>query len=96
VKESVTAAYDANLLPEEDDATLEEFAERYRYTADWVSRWLDRLEWLADEPFKDVVYDEPREGRPSELSDEEYEWIVEALHESPEEVGLDAPAWSVP
>jgi len=81
---------------EEDGATLEEVAERYGYTAAWLSQWLDRLERLADEPFEEVVYDEHRSGRPSELSDEEYEQFVEVLHKSPEEVGLDAPAWSVP
>nr|WP_256290567.1 IS630 family transposase [Halobellus inordinatus] len=81
---------------EEDGATLEEVAERYGYTAGWLSRWLDRLERLADEPFEEVVYDEPREGRPSELSEQEYDQFVEVLHDSPEEVGLDAPAWSVP
>lgn len=81
---------------EEDDATMAEVAERYGYTGPWLSQWLDRLERLADEPFEQVIYDEPREGRPSELSDEEYEQFVEALHESPDEVGLDAPAWSVP
>jgi len=81
---------------EEDDATLKEIAERYGYTAGWLSRWLDRLERLADEPFEDVVYDEHRSGRPSALSDAEYDQFVEVLHVSPEAVGLDAPAWSVP
>nr|WP_246972485.1 IS630 family transposase [Natribaculum luteum] len=81
---------------EEDGATLQEVAERYGYTAGWLSRWLDRLERLADEPFEEVVYDEHRSGRPSKLSDKEHEQFVEALHKSPEEVGLDAPAWSVP
>jgi len=81
---------------EEDDAKLEEVAERYGYTAGWLSRWLDRLERLADEPFEEVVYDEHRSRRPSELSDQEYEQFVESLHEPPEEVGLDGPAWSVP
>ena len=28
---------------EEDEATLEDVAERYGYTAGWLSRWLDRL-----------------------------------------------------
>ncbi len=79
---------------EEDGATLQEVAERYGYTAGWLSRWLDRLERLADEPFEEVVYDEHRSGRPSKLSDKEHEQFVEALHKSPEEVGLDAPAWS--
>ena len=81
---------------EEDEATLEDVAERYGYTAGWLSRWLDRLERLANEPFEEVVYDEQRSGRPSELSDQQHDKFVEALHESPEEVGLDAPAWSVP
>ena len=81
---------------EEDDATMAEIAERYGYTAGWLSRWLDRLERVADEPFEEIVYDKPRDGRPSKLTDEEYDKLVEALHESPEAVGIDAPAWSVP
>ena len=32
---------------EEDEATLEDVAERYGYTAGWLSRWLDRLERLV-------------------------------------------------
>lgn len=81
---------------EEDDATLEEIAERYGYTAGWLSRWLDRLERLADEPFEEVVYDGHRSGRPAALSEHEHEQFVETLHKPPEDVGLDAPAWSVP
>jgi transposase len=81
---------------EEDDATMAEVAERYGYTDPWLSQWLHRLERLADEPFEQVVYDKPREGRPSELSEEEFDQFVETLHESPEKVGFDAPAWSVP
>jgi len=77
---------------EEDGATLQEVAGRYGYIADWLSRWLDRLERLADEPFEEVFYDEPREGRPSKLSEQEHEQFVE----TPQDVGLDAPAWSVP
>ncbi len=80
---------------EEDEATLEDVAERYGYTAGWLSRWLDRLEQFADEPFEEVVYDEHRSGRPSKLTDQQHDKFVEALHESPES-GLDAPAWSVP
>lgn len=70
---------------EEDSATMAEVAERYGYTGPWLSRWVEQ-----------VVYDDPREGRTAELSGEQYDQFVEALHESPEEVGLDAPAWSVP
>ncbi len=31
---------------DENEATLEYVAERYGYTAGWLSRWLDRLERL--------------------------------------------------
>jgi transposase len=81
---------------EEDDATMAEVANRYGYTGPWLSRWLERLDRLAYEPVEQVVYDEPREGRPTALSDAEYEQFVKTLHESPEVVGFDAPAWSVP
>ena len=49
-----------------------------------------------DEPFEEVVYDDHRSGCPPELSNEEREQFEAALYESPEEVGIDAPAWSVP
>ena len=81
---------------EMDELTQTEAAELYGFSSSWASKWFNRLERLADEPFEEVVYDKPREGRPSELSDEEHEQFVEALHQSPEEAGFDAPAWSVP
>ena len=79
-----------------DDLTQKAAAELYGFSESWASKWFSRLERLETEPFEDVVYDEPRSGRPSELSDKQHERFVDALHESPEEVGLDAPAWSVP
>jgi len=81
---------------EEADVTMAEVAERYGYTGPWLSQWVDRLDRLADEPVEQVVYDEPREGRPAELSAEEREQFFDSLHDSPEAVGYDAPAWSVP
>jgi len=81
---------------EMDDLTQADAASLYGFSSSWASKWFNRLERLADEPFEEVVYDEPREGRPSELSDEEYDQFVDALHHPPEEVELDAPAWSVP
>ena len=79
-----------------DDLTQTDAAELYGFSSSWASKWFTRLERLADEPFEEVVYDKPREGRPSELSDKEHDQFVEALHDSPEEVGYDAPAWTVP
>lgn len=81
---------------EEDDATQKEIANRYGYSGGWLSQWLTRLERLEAEPVEDVVYDEPRSGRPSELSDAEHGRFVDALHEPPTEADIDARAWTVP
>ena len=79
-----------------DDLTQKAAAELYGFSESWASKWFNRLERLETEPFDDVVYDEPRYGRPSELSDQEHERFVDVLHEPPEEAGIDASAWSVP
>ena len=79
-----------------DELTQNEAADLYGFSSEWASKWFNRLERLETEPFEDVVYDEPRSGRPSELSEQDHERFVDALHESPEVVGIDAPAWSVP
>ena len=79
-----------------DDLTQKAAAELYGFSESWASKWFSRLEQLETEPFEDIVYDESRSGRPSKLSDQEHERFVDALHESPEEIGIDAPAWSVP
>lgn len=50
---------------EEDDATLEDVAERYGFTAGWLSCWLARFERLAGGLFEDVVYGKRRPDRPS-------------------------------
>lgn len=75
-----------------DDLTQTDAAELYGFSSSRASKWFTRLERLDDEPFEEVVYDKPREGRPSELSEEEHEQFVEALHESPQEAGYNAPA----
>lgn len=79
-----------------EEVTQEDAAELYGYSEGWASKWFNRLDRLEEEPFEEVVYDKPRSGKPSELSDQEHDQFVQALHESPEEVGIDAPAWSVP
>lgn len=80
---------------EMDELTQTEAAALYGFSSSWASKWFNRLERLVGEPFEKIVYDEPREGRPTELSEEEYDQFVETLHESPEEAGFDAPAWLV-
>ena len=79
-----------------DDITQKEAAELYGYSEGWASEWFNRLERLETEPFEAVVYDASRSGRPPKLSEEEHQQFIEVLHEPPEEVGIDAPAWSVP
>ena len=79
-----------------DELTQNEAADLYGFSSGWASKWFNRLERLETEPFDEVVYDEPRSGRPSELSEQDHERFVDALHESPEVVGIDAPAWFVP
>ena len=60
-----------------DEVTQEDAAELYGYSEGWASKWFNRLERLADEPFEEVVYDEPRPGRPAELTEQEHEQFVE-------------------
>ena len=63
-----------------DDLTQKEAADLYGFSSSWASKWFTRLERLEEEPFEDVVYDEPRSGRPSDLSDQEYQRFVDVLH----------------
>ena len=79
-----------------DDLTQKGAAKMYGFSSSWASKWFQRLERLDEEPFEEVVYDEPRAGRSPELTEQEHEQFVEALNNSPEEVEIDAPAWSVP
>jgi transposase len=79
-----------------DHLSQGEAAELYGFSSTWASKWFNRLERLNDEPFEDVVYDEPRSRRPSKLSESEHQRFVDDLHEPPEETGLDARAWMVP
>lgn len=79
---------------EEDEATMVEVAERYGRSGSWLSRWLDRLERLSDEPFEDVVYDKPRSGRPRGLPKEKLSELEEILKEGPEEQGFRGQLWT--
>jgi len=79
-----------------DELTQEGAAEMYGFSSSWSSKWFQRLERLEEEPFEQVVYDEKRDGRDPELTEQQHEQFVEALNNPPEESGIDAPAWSVP
>jgi transposase len=85
----------ALVFVEVDDFSQNRVAELFGFSSGWASEWFRRLERLAEEPFEDVVYDDPRSGRPPELSEQEQDQFEEAVNESPEESGIDEPAWSV-
>ena len=53
--------------------------------------WLDRFE---EREFEDALYDDERPGRPSKLSDDQFQQFAETLNQSPEKAGYDAAAWS--
>ena len=65
--------------------------QKYGWDRQTVYNWLNRFE---ERGFKAALYDDSRPGRPSELSDEQWEQFAEALHEPPEKAGYDDPAWS--
>ena len=79
-----------------DELTQAEAATLYGFSDSWASKWFNRLERLNDAPVEEVVYDQPRSGRPSKLTDQQHRRFVDALHEPPENVGFDARAWTVP
>lgn len=41
---------------ETDDLTQTDAVELDRFSSSWVSKWFTQLEWLADEPFEELVY----------------------------------------
>jgi transposase len=69
-------------------------ADWYAISRTTVHNWLNRLERLADEPFEDVIFDADRSGRPPKLTTDQWDELVSILHESPTEIGIDAPHWS--
>jgi len=79
-----------------DGVEQQTIAERHDVHPNTVRNWLIRLERLESEPFEEVVHDGPHPGQSRDLDEAEHEQFVEALHESPQEVGLDARAWTVP
>ena len=66
---------------------------KYGWDRQTVYNWLDRFE---ERGFNAALYDDSRPGRPSELSDQQFEQFSAVLHELPEEAGYDSPAaWSI-
>jgi transposase len=69
-----------------------ELAEWYGVQRRTIYSWLKRLD--TDEPLEQAVSDSNRTGRKRKLSETQQDKFANTLHEPPEEVGIDAPAWT--
>jgi transposase len=67
-------------------------AEWYDVQRRAIYSWLTRLD--TDESLKQAVSNDKRTGRKEKHSEIQQQEFEETLHEPPEEVGVDAPAWT--
>ena len=72
--------------------TQTELAEWHDTGRRTIYNWLKRLD--TDESLEQAVSDDKRTGRKRKLSESQQEDFEEAVHEPPEEVGIDASAWT--
>jgi transposase len=72
--------------------TQTELAEWYDVQRRTIYSWLNRLD--TDESLEQAVSDDKRSGRKRKLSQSRQEKFEETVHNPPEEVGIDAPAWT--
>ncbi len=72
--------------------TQTELAQWYDVQRRTIYSWLKRLD--TDESLEQAVSDDKRTGRKRKLSETEQEEFEETVHEPPEKVGIDAPAWT--
>ena len=57
-----------------------------------IYSWLKRLD--TDDSLEQAVSDDKRTGRKRKLSKSQQKEFEETVHDPPEEVGIDAPAWT--
>lgn len=79
-----------------DELSQNDAAELFGFSSGWASKWFNRLERLEDEPLEAVVSDEPRSGRPAQLTEAQWAEFETILQEPPTAVGIESPAWTVP
>ena len=72
--------------------TQTELAEWYDVQRRTIYSWLKRLAGV--ESLEQAVSDAKRTGRTRKLSEPQQEEFEETVHEPPQEVGIDAPAWT--
>ena len=69
-----------------------ELAEWYNVQRRTIYSWLKRLD--TDELLEQAVSDAHRSGRKRKLSESHQDEFEQTVNEPPEEVGIDAPAWT--
>ncbi len=72
--------------------TQTELANWYGVQRRTIYSWLKRLD--TDGPLEQAVSDDKRTGRNRKISDKQLKDFNEAVHNPPEQVGIDAPAWT--
>jgi len=72
--------------------TQSELAEWHDTGRRTIYSWLMRFD--TDEPLEQAVSDVHRSGRKRKLSELQQEEFEQTVHAPPEEVGIDAPAWT--
>ncbi len=75
-----------------NSVTQTELAEWYGVQRRTIYNWLTRLD--TDESLEQAVTDTHRSGRKGKLSETHQIEFKETVHESPEESGVDAAAWT--
>ncbi|GAA0303035.1 hypothetical protein GCM10009066_16360 [Halarchaeum salinum] len=72
--------------------TQTELAEWHGTGRRTIYNWLKRLD--TDESLEQAVTDAKRTGRKRKLSELQQQKFEDAVHDPPNEVGIDAPAWT--
>jgi transposase len=72
--------------------TQTELAEWHDTGRRTIYSWLMRFD--TDEPLEQAVSDAHRSGRKRKLSESQQKEFEQTVHEPPEVVGIDAPAWT--
>ncbi|UHH26676.1 IS630 family transposase [Halobacterium noricense] len=72
--------------------TKAELAQWYDVHRKTIYNWLNRLD--TDDSLEHAVSNTHRSGRNRKLSETQQQQFEATVHDSPEEVGLDAPAWT--
>ena len=68
-------------------------AEWYDMRAETIYSWFTQIE---EDPLDEAIFDDPPPGRPPKLTEVQRKQFKKSLHQPPEQIGYDAPAWTRP